>query len=114
MPSLLLQPLVENSIKFAIAQAINGGSITVRAQIEGAHLKLLVADDGPGLDLKRKISRKGSGGVGLSNCRERLKEIYGAEQSFDLGLTDPHGLTVKISLPLELADTTPEPGKATQ
>jgi sensor histidine kinase YesM len=40
-------------------------------------------------------------GVGLINCRERLKEIYGDKQSFSLGTTDPHGLTVTIVIPLE-------------
>lgn len=100
MPSLLLQPLVENSIKYAIAHAINGGSITVRAATERDTLLLSVADDGPGLELGSSISKNG-GGVGLSNCRERLKEIYDKNQSFELGETDPHGLTVNIRIPLE-------------
>jgi two-component system LytT family sensor kinase len=101
MPSLLLQPLVENSIKYAIAQAINGGSIAVSAKISGNELLLSVADDGPGLDLRNERLSKG-GGVGLANCRERLKELYGDRQSFTLGTTEPHGLTVSIHLPLEL------------
>ena len=61
---------------------------------------LSVADDGPGLDLRNGPLPKG-GGVGLANCRERLKEIYGSEQSFRLGTTEPHGLTVTIRIPLE-------------
>jgi len=101
MPSLLLQPLVENSIKYAIAQAINGGSIAVSATISGNELLLSVADDGPGLDLRNGRLPKG-GGVGLANCRERLKELYGDRQSFRLGTTEPHGLTISIRLPLEL------------
>ena len=101
MPSLLLQPLVENAIKYAIAHAINGGSITVNAKTDGQRLCLAVADDGPGLDLSRKSENKGSG-VGLSNCRERLKEIYGEQQSFELSTTDPHGLTITICIPLEI------------
>jgi two-component system LytT family sensor kinase len=62
---------------------------------------LSVADDGPGLDLRNERLSKG-GGVGLANCRERLKELYGDRQSFTLGTTEPHGLTVSIRLPLEL------------
>jgi LytS/YehU family sensor histidine kinase len=100
MPSLLLQPLVENSIKYAISQAINGGTIAVSASVEGDDLLLSVADDGPGLDLRNGRLPKG-GGVGLSNCRERLKEIYTTKQSFRLSTTEPHGLTVTIRIPLE-------------
>lgn len=100
MPSLLLQPLVENSIKYAISQAINGGSISVSASVVEDKLLLLVADDGPGLELRYGSMPKGSG-VGLVNCRERLKEIYGEKQIFRLGTTEPHGLTVSISIPLE-------------
>ncbi|MEZ5503796.1 MAG: histidine kinase [Halioglobus sp.] len=100
MPSLLLQPLVENAIKYAISQAINGGSIAISATVAGEKLILSVADDGPGLELRRGSPRKG-GGVGLANCRERLKELYGNNQFFGLGATEPHGLTITIGIPLE-------------
>ena len=100
MPSLLLQPLVENSIKYAVSQAINGGSIAVAATVDEDQLVLSVADDGPGLDLRHGRIPQG-GGVGLANCRERLKEIYGDGQSFRLGITEPHGLTITIRIPLE-------------
>ena len=105
MPSLLLQPLVENSIKYAIANAINGGSIAVSAAIIGRELELVVADDGPGIDLRNGRLPKG-GGVGLANIRERLKELYGDAQSFRLGATEPHGLTITIRLPLEYGTDT--------
>jgi LytS/YehU family sensor histidine kinase len=104
MPSLLLQPLVENSIKYAVSTAINGGAIAVSAAVSGNELVLSVADDGPGLDLSHGRLPKG-GGVGLVNCRERLKEIYAENQSFRLGTTEPHGLTVTIRIPLELEET---------
>ncbi|KAA1194074.1 sensor histidine kinase [Pseudohalioglobus sediminis] len=103
MPSLLLQPLVENAIKYAIAQAINGGRIAVSAQQQGQRLHLQVADDGPGIELNGKSPAK-SGGVGLVNCRERLKEIYGEQQSFELCRTEPHGLTIDINIPLEFGN----------
>jgi LytS/YehU family sensor histidine kinase len=101
MPSLLLQPLVENSIKYAVAQSINGGSVNVSARVVGSELILAVADDGPGLDPEGSGAPRGSG-VGLSNCVDRLQEIYGDAQSLQLGRTDPHGLTVTIRIPLEL------------
>jgi signal transduction histidine kinase len=100
MPSLLLQPLVENAIKYAIAHAINGGSITVTARQDRQQLCLQVADDGPGID-PLGAGAGNAGGVGLVNCRERLKEIYGQQQSFELRATDPHGLTIDIRIPLE-------------
>ncbi len=98
LPSLLLQPLVENAIKYAVSQSVNGGSIGISAKVFGGDLLLVVADDGPGLDLKYGRMPKGSG-VGVSNCRERLKEIYNDQQSFRLSTTDPHGLTVSIRIP---------------
>ena len=98
MPGLLLQPLVENSIKYAVSQSINGGSIAVSAAIEDGRLVLVVADDGPGLDLRQGRIPKG-GGVGLANTKERLVELYGNEQSFRLVTTEPHGLTITIKLP---------------
>ncbi len=110
VPSLLLQPLVENAIKYAIANAINGGSIGISARVFGVDLLLSVADDGPGLDLRNGRLPKGSG-VGLANCRERLKELYGDNQSFRLGRTEPHGLTINIRIPLERAAPPTEPEK---
>lgn len=102
MPSLLLQPLVENSIKYAVSRSINGGSIAVSASVEDSCLQLIVADDGPGLDLRQGRLPKG-GGVGLANTRERLAQIYGDKQSFRLGSTEPHGLTITIRIPVSYA-----------
>ncbi|MDO8862742.1 histidine kinase [Haliea sp. E1-2-M8] len=102
VPSLLLQPLVENSIKYAIANAVGGGSIGVSACVDNNELVLAVADDGPGLDMRVGRNPKG-GGVGLNNIRDRLRELYGERQSFRLGATEPHGLTTTVRLPLERA-----------
>ena len=103
MPGMLLQPLVENSIKYAVSQSINGGSIAVSARVERQELELVVADDGPGLDLRHGRLPKG-GGVGLANTKERLAEVYGDRQSFRLCTTEPHGLTISIRIPLSYAD----------
>jgi two-component system LytT family sensor kinase len=94
---------VENCIKYAISQSVNGGSIGISASVCEKSLLLSVADDGPGLDLKYGRMPKG-GGVGVLNCRERLKELYADEQSFRLGSTDPHGLTISIKIPLSRAE----------
>jgi LytS/YehU family sensor histidine kinase len=103
VPSLLLQPLVENSIKYAIAQSAGGGCIAINAEVDGDALVLSVADDGPGLDLSSDRNNAAGGGVGLLNCRERLRALYGKRQSFRLSNTEPHGLTVTLRLPLRHA-----------
>jgi LytS/YehU family sensor histidine kinase len=98
VPSLLLQPLVENAMKYAIAPREQGGSVTVIAGIEGGQLRLAVADDGPGL---APAPANGNGrGVGLRNTRERLMVLYGDAHSVEvIGLTP--GLSVEMRLPLE-------------
>ncbi|RMF17368.1 MAG: hypothetical protein D6757_01375, partial [Alphaproteobacteria bacterium] len=74
IPSLLLQPLIENAVKYAIAPSENGGTIEVAARIEGRTLVLVVRDDGPGSAPEGVSS---GSGVGLKNTAERLAEIYG-------------------------------------
>lgn len=108
IPSLLLQPLVENAIKFAIAQSMNGGTIRIAARTFAGELLLEVSDDGPGMDdFQARASEAGlpgngsRRGVGLENTRERLLELYGRNQSFRLDKTDPHGVTICIRLPFE-------------
>ncbi len=72
------------------------------ASVERDQLELVVADDGPGLDLRHGRLPKG-GGVGLANTRERLVEVYGDRQTFRLCTTEPHGLTISIRIPLSYA-----------
>ena len=100
IPSLLLQPLVENAIKYAIAQSVNGGAIRIAARVFAGELLLEVSDDGPGLD-PTAVSKNKRTGVGLTNTRERLQELYGNNHSFQLDRTEPHGLTINIRIPLE-------------
>ena len=99
IPSLLLQPLVENSVKYAIAQTVHGGTISIAARVFAGELLLEVIDDGPGTELTSN-----GNGVGLVNTRERLRELYGDNQSFRLSRTDPHGLTISIRIPMEIQD----------
>ncbi len=103
IPSLLLQPLVENAIKYAIAQSVNGGAICISARVFAGELLLEVADDGPGMDTAVQPKHKRNG-VGLANTRERLHELYGENQSFALSKTEPHGLTINIRIPLEVSE----------
>ncbi|MEM7083994.1 MAG: histidine kinase [Pseudomonadota bacterium] len=97
VPSLILQPLIENAIKYAVTPSEEGGSVRLSAKIRGPSLILVLADDGPGLSDKSPNSS--STGVGLINTRERLRELYGSAQSLTLSANDPHGLVVTIYLP---------------
>ena len=99
VPSLLLQPLVENAIKYAIAESERGGTITIVAQIGTDQLLLQVIDDGPGIE---NVSENKGAGVGLSNTENRLRELYGDSQSFEFGNTSS-GLKISITIPLEIA-----------
>ena len=100
IPSLLLQPLVENSIKYAVATSETGGSIHINAIKRNDKLLMSVSDTGPGVELidgEMSTSR----GVGVKNTYNRLAELYGDNHSFTLTNVEPHGLKVEISIPYE-------------
>lgn len=100
IPSLLLQPLVENAIKYGIARSEDGGTLRISARVFGGELLLEMSDDGPGVDLEDG-EIPGANGVGLRNTRERLRELYGDLHGFRLSDTAPHGLTIHIRIPYE-------------
>ncbi|HBN14477.1 MAG: histidine kinase [Pseudomonadota bacterium] len=97
VPSMLLQPMVENSIKYAIARHENGGTIWISASpCDRNKLCITVADDGPGA-----VGDPTSIGVGLKNIRDRLQEIYGDEHQFLFSPQDPKGFKVTVVIPYE-------------
>ena len=100
IPSLLLQPLVENAIKYGIARAEEGGTLRIAAKVFAGDLLIELSDDGPGVELVDGEIPNASG-VGLRNTRERLYELYGENHSFRLSETRPHGLTANIRIPWE-------------
>lgn len=99
VPSLLLQPLVENAVRYGIAPRHDPGVIKIRAGIANGNLHLEVEDDGSGLPR----GAESRGGVGLSNTRARLAQLYGTAHRFELRKGSPHGLIVFIELPLRSA-----------
>jgi len=100
VPSLLLQPLIENAVKFAVSPSEKGGTIRVEGRARGVMLELAVADDGPGLATG---AAPGAGrGVGLRNTRDRLAVLYGERQRIAT-LDNKPGLRVELGLPLEMA-----------
>src|SRR5690349_14419033 len=102
VPSLLLQPLIENAVKYAISPREDGGMIRVEGRLRGAMLEITVIDDGPGLrDGNALIEGRG---VGLRNTRERLNALY--SEKHRLAVLNSHpGMRIEIGLPLEKAET---------
>jgi LytS/YehU family sensor histidine kinase len=95
VPPLILQPLVENAVKHAVAPRREGGTITISARVAGSRLRLAVTDDGPGL----AADPAAAPGVGLANVRARLEELYGERAGLRLERGVPDGLGAVIELP---------------
>lgn len=106
IPSLILQPLIENSIKYAIAPSEDGGTLTLKAKLthDGRRINLCLADSGPGIpDIENIKSQTGSG-VGIANTRERLAQLYGSDHRILLENQNPIGLSVSLDFPAERAE----------
>ena len=97
VPSLLLQPLVENAVRHGNAERVGRGTIAVRARREEGRLVLEVEDDGPG-DPGNDVDRSPAG-IGLAATAERLRLLYGDGQAFDAGNAPGGGFRVRASLP---------------
>lgn len=95
IPSLTLQPLVENAIKYAVAPRVEGGRITITSYLESSTLVLQVSDDGAGIS----ETVAGGSGVGLRAVRQRLETRYPGESTFEITTAPGAGFTVRISLP---------------
>jgi two-component sensor histidine kinase len=105
VPSLLLQPLVENSIRHGISPRASGGTVIVRMRADGDMLRIAVEDDGVGPSGRR--SKQRGTGLGLSNTATRLNHLYGERYSFETSAGDGRGFRVQLSLPLELSTEIP-------
>jgi len=101
-PSLLLQPLVENALRHGVSRRVGAGLLEIRAQREGSKLRLQVRDNGPGLqtDADRSLVK----GVGLSNTRARLDQLYGSAHSFEIGNAEDGGVLVTVTIPFRLIE----------
>jgi LytS/YehU family sensor histidine kinase len=102
VPSLILQPMIENAIKYAISPSETGGTLRISARVQRGVLVMQLSDTGPGLG-NGKSDQKSSG-VGLKNTRERLQQLYGDDQAFTLAPNEPSGLTITINLPYREGD----------
>jgi LytS/YehU family sensor histidine kinase len=109
VPSLLLQPLLENSLKYAVSSREEGGVVRIEGRTREGWLELAVIDDGPGLREGTPASERR--GVGLRNTRERLAVLYGENCRFSVANCHP-GLRVDMALPLETAEPSSEAAHA--
>jgi two-component system LytT family sensor kinase len=100
VPSLILQPLVENAMRHGVSAADGRCRLALAARVRGERLSIEVRDAGPGIDPE---SGAASTGVGLTNTSQRLRYLYGDDHTFDLRTVDGGGLVVSIDLPLRRA-----------
>ena len=102
VPSMLLQPLVENSIKHGLSSMVEGGSIYLRSRLSDSGLVIEVEDDGVGMaatQLVESTSTRGAG-IGMANISERLQVLYGDTARMTIDSHEGKGTLVRIRLPL--------------
>src|SRR5713226_1148523 len=103
VPSMLLQPLVENSIKHGLSSKIDGGSIYLRSRLTESHLIIEVEDDGVGMGSANLLERPtglGGTGIGMANVAERLKVLYGDTARMTIDSREGTGTLVRLRLPV--------------
>jgi two-component system LytT family sensor kinase len=102
VPSMLLQPLVENSIKHGLSSMVEGGSIYLRSRLADTGLVIEVEDDGVGMSASPSLgstSTQGTG-IGMANISERLQVLYGDAARMTIDSQEGKGTLVRIRLPL--------------
>jgi len=112
VPSMILQPLVENAIRHGIGPKIDGGTITLRSRRQKGRLVIEVSDDGIGIPHERRSEILDSG-IGLHNVQERLRVLYSREFSFQVESSPGKGTTVRLEIPEVAGEEIPVPEDAT-
>jgi two-component system LytT family sensor kinase len=103
IPSMLLQPLVENSIKHGLSPRIEGGTIYIRSRLTPSQLQLEVEDDGVGMGSANLLEPRtgvGGTGIGMANVAERLKVLYGEAARMVVNSSAAGGTVIQLQLPL--------------
>jgi len=106
VPSMMLQPIVENSIKHGLSNRLHGGSIFSRASLDGATLRIVAGDDGEGMDEER-LKSAFTAGIGFSNVIARLRVLYGDAYRLTVESQPGHGTRTEIELPQAAAKLEP-------
>jgi two-component system LytT family sensor kinase len=100
VPSILLQPLIENGIKHGLEPRIKGGTVTLCSQMLGDRVRIEVADDGVGMGARPQTAlRRRGAGIGMKNVRERLEVVYGGRASFEIQSSPGRGTRIVIEIP---------------
>jgi two-component system LytT family sensor kinase len=100
VPSMLLQPLVENAVRYGVAPLIEGGWISINSALHANRLRIVIVNSGRRGEGEQK---KNGNGIGLGNTAERLKSLYGTDFAFSLGWPAGGGCEVVLELPLRRA-----------
>ncbi|HXW89131.1 MAG TPA: hypothetical protein VEK33_01155, partial [Terriglobales bacterium] len=95
VPSMLLQPLIENAVRHGIASVVGGGRIAIRSTLHGQMLRVAIDNTGP----RGARPRPTNGGIGLANTAERLRTLYGPNYRFELQWPETGGCNVLIEIP---------------
>ena len=98
VPSMLLQPLIENSIKHGISGKIDGGTVTLRTSLANGRLSIEVEDDGVGIP-ESELAGVFSKGIGVSNVKERLKVLYSQDYRMMIDSQPGRGTRIEIQVP---------------
>lgn len=101
VPSMMLQPIVENSIRHGLSSKVEGGVIRIRSWLDGERLHVAVEDDGVGIAEARlaTLLDPEAGGIGVSNVNERLKVLFGADYRMTVESAPGEGTRTEIELP---------------
>jgi signal transduction histidine kinase len=107
VPTLILQPLVENAFKHGVSMTEEPGIVSIDARRQGSEIVLTVTDNGPG------PGRPNASGEGLANTRKRLQELYGDDQRFELREADDGGAIARVELPFHVTPLSDDGVQAT-
>jgi LytS/YehU family sensor histidine kinase len=107
VPSMLLQPIVENALKHGLASKLGGGELTIRTESRDSRVIISVEDNGVGIS-KERMAQVFEDGIGISNVHERLRVLYGSDFRMDISSEEGEGTRIRIEVP-ELIPAAHEP-----
>ena len=103
VPTFVIQPIVENAIRYAIAPRREGGQLEIAAHVVGDTLRITIGDDGPGFHANSERDGRGGWGIGLANTRARLEQLFGDQHRFVVADRAGGGAMVEIEIPARRA-----------
>ena len=97
MPTLILQPLIENAVRHGVSQKVGGGLVSIEAALDGSDLRVVVRDTGVGM--REGVEAALSAGVGLRNVHDRLVQLYGAQYAPKIDSQPGQGTSIVVRVP---------------